>query len=412
MASITYKLDGPKEFVFPHPVLYTSEIVLQQSPGTIVPPSQYRVIGAGPQSQSVTIRWPQAPVNGNSDLIIARYIEEGRIADFTKNGVDARSIDAEFDHIYSMLKEAKQISQTLIVPQGGWDASIGHFPNNASEGDIYRVTGAGTVSGISFDVGDRLIALVDNPDPNTYAGNWLKSIAEEGIQAGDPNTLLTNAANYVKSGEGNAQFQNTAGYLTSIGNIDYASTTKAGIVQQAADSQVEFGDANNVFVTPKQLRIAPAFYVLELGSESVTIDYTGIYNVVVVGAGGHGATSTSGVGAGGGSGEVSFGKQILQRGVQYTATFSGTVSFNGLSSSAGESPSTGVSVASYYNPSTGPRGANGYIVFGMSARGGSTSSGAIGGYGYGSGGAGGTDSVPPGSTGKPGHPGAVIIWKG
>ena len=55
---------------------------------------------------------------------------------------------------------------------GGWSAASGAFPGGASRGDTYGVTTAGTVDGVSFDVGDQIVALKDAPSLATYAGSW------------------------------------------------------------------------------------------------------------------------------------------------------------------------------------------------------------------------------------------------
>lgn len=64
---------------------------------------------------------------------------------------------------------------------GPWDASTGVFPiarklgGSVQNGDTFFVQdgGAGVVDGQpQFEVGQRIIALVDNPSSTTYAGNW------------------------------------------------------------------------------------------------------------------------------------------------------------------------------------------------------------------------------------------------
>lgn len=57
---------------------------------------------------------------------------------------------------------------------GVWDASAGSFPPSALEGTSYVVSVAGTVDGVSFAIGDRLLCLVDSASTSTYASNWLK----------------------------------------------------------------------------------------------------------------------------------------------------------------------------------------------------------------------------------------------
>tara|TARA_R110002051_G_scaffold325869_1_gene432674 strand:+ start:24114 stop:26735 length:2622 start_codon:yes stop_codon:yes gene_type:complete len=64
---------------------------------------------------------------------------------------------------------------------GPWDASSGAFPTVRAQGgavqngDVFDVSGAGTVDGVVFAVGERIMALVDGPSSSTYAANWYQS---------------------------------------------------------------------------------------------------------------------------------------------------------------------------------------------------------------------------------------------
>lgn len=61
-----------------------------------------------------------------------------------------------------------------IVLIGVWDASVGTFPGSgtAQAGNTWRVSVAGTVNGVSFNIGDRVMAIVDNASTTTFANNW------------------------------------------------------------------------------------------------------------------------------------------------------------------------------------------------------------------------------------------------
>jgi len=63
-----------------------------------------------------------------------------------------------------------------MVYKGNWDASASTFPGSGSAkiGWFYYVSVAGTVGGISFAVGDNIVAIVDNASTSTYASNWSK----------------------------------------------------------------------------------------------------------------------------------------------------------------------------------------------------------------------------------------------
>lgn len=63
--------------------------------------------------------------------------------------------------------------------EGGWDASSGTFPvgsnpvSGTKKGDYWYVTVAGTTGGQSFNVGDLLIAKMDNPSIANFSLGWL-----------------------------------------------------------------------------------------------------------------------------------------------------------------------------------------------------------------------------------------------
>jgi hypothetical protein len=63
-----------------------------------------------------------------------------------------------------------------LVFKGAWDASAGTFPGAAvaQTGWFYKVSVAGTVNSILFDVGDDIFAIVNNASTSTYASNWLR----------------------------------------------------------------------------------------------------------------------------------------------------------------------------------------------------------------------------------------------
>lgn len=64
-----------------------------------------------------------------------------------------------------------------VVLKGSWDASAGTFPGGgtAQAGASYIVSVAGTVNGVAFAVGDRIIAITDNASTSTFAANWFKA---------------------------------------------------------------------------------------------------------------------------------------------------------------------------------------------------------------------------------------------
>lgn len=63
-----------------------------------------------------------------------------------------------------------------IVLQDVWDAGGGSFPGagSAQSGHLWIVSVAGTVDGVSFGIGDRIVAITDDASTTTFAGNWFK----------------------------------------------------------------------------------------------------------------------------------------------------------------------------------------------------------------------------------------------
>jgi len=91
------------------------------------------------------------------------------------------SIESDYDGITGGLDSRLttiESSALLILqdPSTGWDASIGTFPGGgtAKAGYYWNVSTAGTVDGVAFDLGDSLLAILDNASTGTYAANWSK----------------------------------------------------------------------------------------------------------------------------------------------------------------------------------------------------------------------------------------------
>lgn len=64
-----------------------------------------------------------------------------------------------------------------VILRGVWAASGGSFPGGgtAQAGSSWIVSVAGTVNSVSFNVGDRIIAITDNASTTTFAANWFKA---------------------------------------------------------------------------------------------------------------------------------------------------------------------------------------------------------------------------------------------
>ena len=100
--------------------------------------------------------------------------------------VDGRDVAADGTKLdYITVTQAVSLDQMEIdiaalangmVYKGDWSAALGSFPGAgaAQTGWFYYVSGAGTVNGITFAIGDNIIATTDNASATVYSGNWSK----------------------------------------------------------------------------------------------------------------------------------------------------------------------------------------------------------------------------------------------
>ena len=118
-----------------------------------------------------------------------------------------------------------------MVYKGDWNAGSGSFPGggSAQTGWFYYVSGAGTVNGISFAVGDNIVATTDNASTSTYASNWSKHDQTDAVQA-----VVGLTGSVTKS------------VLLSALNVeDGANVTDAGNVNPLVDSHVNVSGASS-----------------------------------------------------------------------------------------------------------------------------------------------------------------------
>ncbi len=118
-----------------------------------------------------------------------------------------------------------------MVYKGDWNAGSGSFPGggSAQTGWFYYVSGAGTVNGISFVVGDNIVATTDNASTSTYASNWSKHDQTDAVQA-----VVGLTGSVSKSG-----------LLSALNVEDGADVTDAGNVNPLVDSHVNVSSAGS-----------------------------------------------------------------------------------------------------------------------------------------------------------------------
>jgi hypothetical protein len=88
---------------------------------------------------------------------------------------DAADLRAKLG-ITAAIDTAIQALGAVVVNKGSWSPASGGFPGggSAKNGWAYIASIDGTVDGVDFKTGDRVLALADNASTATYAGNWLK----------------------------------------------------------------------------------------------------------------------------------------------------------------------------------------------------------------------------------------------
>lgn len=100
----SYVLTGRTEFFFPYPVRFQTHVTLSIEGGGVVDPADYDVIGAGPSATSVTVRYPNAPADGQL-LTVSRLIPVQRVSEFPDDSeITAAALNAEFDNIYQLIE--------------------------------------------------------------------------------------------------------------------------------------------------------------------------------------------------------------------------------------------------------------------------------------------------------------------
>ena len=131
----------------------------------------------------------------------------------------------------SQVKTALDITGAY-VPKGGWDASTGSFPASSKVGYVYKVTGAGIIDSVDFEVGDELISILNNASTTTYAGNWFK----------DDNTDKVNSV-FTRVGDITAQNGDyTATQITNTPNGNIEAITVQSAINEL-DSEKEPADS-------------------------------------------------------------------------------------------------------------------------------------------------------------------------
>ena len=153
--------------------------------------------------------------------------------------------------------------------EGGWDASSGTFPVGSSPtagtkaGDYWYVTTAGTVGGVAFNVGDVIIAKVNNAS-TTNAANWIQ-LEVNRDQATETVLGLVEIATQTETNTGTND-TNAVTPLKLAGRT--ATETRTGIAEIATQNEVNAGTDDERFVTPLKLK---GYFDLSVGGFAANV---------------------------------------------------------------------------------------------------------------------------------------------
>ena len=130
---------------------------------------------------------------------------------------------------------------------------------------------------MTFDVGDRIIAITDNASTSTFAGNWFKAdytdqvLSVNGLTGAVTLTTANVADSSNKRYVTDAQLTvlgNTSG--TNTGDEPSASTTVEGVVELATQAEAQAKTDTTRAVTPASLADFARKYTGTIGNGSST----------------------------------------------------------------------------------------------------------------------------------------------
>jgi len=163
--------------------------------------------------------------------------------------------------------------------ESGWDASSGSFPVGSTpvvgtkKGDYWYVSVAGTVDGVSFNVGDMLIATVNSASTSVFAANWT-SLEVNRDQA---TTTVLGLVYLATSAEVQTGTDSVKAITPATLSARTATETRTGIAEIATQTETNTGTDDITIVTPLKLKTNLATYkyatnvvVAAAGAQTVT----------------------------------------------------------------------------------------------------------------------------------------------
>ena len=180
-----------------------------------------------------------------------------------------------------------------LLFKGEFDASAGKFPSDADTGCYYKVSKAGTVDGVDFNVGDSVFAVVDSAATDTYADNWLKVDSTDAISSvagkvGDVTLELADLTDITATAD---EVNYLSGVTSKVQDQLDAKIAKDSIETDgtlpASDTTVPSTSAVVTYVTSVAIHSTKVSDKLTVDSDTVTLAEAGIsiQNIYVDGIG-------------------------------------------------------------------------------------------------------------------------------
>jgi hypothetical protein len=138
-----------------------------------------------------------------------------------------------------------------MVYKGTWSAAGGTFPGagGAQTGWLYYVSVAGSVNGVAFDVGDNILATVDNASTTTYAGNWSKHDQTDAVQSVNSKTGAAVLHTDDLSDAGRTNKWATAAEKTKLGFVTVTQAVNLDTIESTLGSITQFSMGTTTPVT-------------------------------------------------------------------------------------------------------------------------------------------------------------------